>query len=184
MIVVSNTSPIFYLSCINYLELLRQLYGEIIIPIAVFNEITNIGNTDISATIVPTLTWIKPQQVTNQNFVTQLTVDLDPGEAEAIALAIEVNADRLIIDERLGRRIATQSGIQIIGVLGILIAAKQRNLIDILKPLLDSLIEQTGFWIDQKLYTGFCKLLAKHFNLVWRTRFSIHTLSLKSRYFR
>ncbi len=72
MIVVSNTSPIFYLSSINQLELLHQLYGEIIIPLAVFNEITDIGNTDESAKIVPTLSWIKSQAVSNQLLVNQL----------------------------------------------------------------------------------------------------------------
>ena len=71
MIVVSNTSPIFYLSSINSLDLLHQIYGEIIIPLAVFNEITDVGNTDPSATIVPKLSWIKTQTVTNQSLVNQ-----------------------------------------------------------------------------------------------------------------
>ena len=152
MIVVSNTSPIFYLSSINHLDLLHQIYGEIIIPLAVFNEITDIGNTDESAKIAPTLSWIKTQTVSNQSFVNQLKLELDQGESEAIALAIELKANRLIIDERIGRKIATQSGLAIIGVLGILIAAKQRNLIKFVKPLLDHLIEETGFWIEAKLY--------------------------------
>lgn len=64
MIVVSNTSPIFYLSTIGHLDLLRQLYNEIVIPTTVFNEITNVGNTDASAKVVPTLSWIKTQSVT------------------------------------------------------------------------------------------------------------------------
>ncbi len=152
MIVVSNTSPIFYLSSIHHLDLLHQLYGEIIIPFAVFNEITDIGNTDESAKIVPTLSWIKTQIVNNQSLVNRLKIELDQGESEAIALALELKANRLIIDERLGRKIATQSGLSIIGVLGILIAAKQRNLIESVKPLLDSLIQETGFWIEEKLY--------------------------------
>ena len=129
MIVVSNTSPIFYLSSINSLDLLHQIYGEIIIPLAVFNEITDVGNTDPSATIVPKLSWIKTQTVTNQSLVNQLKINLDQGESEAIALALELKANRLLIDERLGRKVAAQSGLSIIGVLGILIAAKQRNLI-------------------------------------------------------
>ncbi len=152
MIVVSNTSPILYLSSINHLNLLHQLYGEILIPLAVFNEITDIGNTDESAKIVPTLSWIKTQIVNNQPLVNQLKIELDKGESEAIALALELKANRLIIDERLGRKIATQSGLSIIGVLGILIAAKQRKLIESVKPLLDSLIQETGFWIEEKLY--------------------------------
>jgi len=152
MIVVSNTSPLFYLSIIGHLDLLRQLYGEIVIPTTVFNEITNVGNTDASARVVPTLSWIKIQSATEQEFVNTLRAELDSGEAEAIALAVELNADRLLMDERLGRAAATRAGLQVTGVLGILIAAKRNNLIQEVKPLLDALIEQVGFWLDARLY--------------------------------
>ena len=152
MIVVSNTSPLFYLSIIGHLDLLRQLYSEIVIPTTVFNEITNVGNTDASARVVPTLSWIKIQSATDREFVNTLRAELDSGEAEAIALAVELNADRLLMDERLGRAAATRAGLQVTGVLGILIAAKRNNLIPEVKPLLDALIEQVGFWIDARLY--------------------------------
>lgn len=152
MIVVSNTSPIFYLSTIGQLDLLRQLYAKIVIPTTVYDEIIHVGNTDASARVVPTLSWIKTQPATNQELVNRLKAELDPGEAEAIALAIELNADRLLMDERLGRAAAMQLGLQVTGVLGILIAAKQNNLIHEVKPLLDALIEQVGFWIDARLY--------------------------------
>jgi hypothetical protein len=147
MIVVSNTSPIFYLSTIGQLDLLRQLYSEIVIPTTVFNEITNVGNTDASARVVPTLSWMKTQSATDRAFVNTLRAELDPGEAEAIALAVELNADRLLMDERLGRAAAMRVGLQVIGVLGILIAAKRNNLIQEVKPLLDALIEQVGFYL-------------------------------------
>ncbi len=81
-----------------------------------------------------------------------LKADLDLGEAEAIALALELNADRLLMDERLGRAAAIRAGLQVTGVLGILIAAKRNNLIPEVKPLLNALIEQVGFWIDERLY--------------------------------
>ncbi|MEQ8974133.1 MAG: DUF3368 domain-containing protein [Coleofasciculus sp. C1-SOL-03] len=153
MIVVSNTSPIFYLSTIGQLDLLRQLYNEVVIPTTVFNEITNVGNTDASASIVPTLTWVKTQSATDQAFVNRLRTELDPGEAEAIALAVELNADRLLMDERLGRGAAMRVGLQVTGVLGILIAAKRNNLIQEVKPLLDALIDRVGFWVEEQLYT-------------------------------
>ena len=153
MIVVSNTSPIFYLSTIGQLDLLRQLYDEIVIPTTVFQEITNVGNTDVSATIVPTLNWIKIQSATDRALVNKLSKELDPGEAEAIALAVELKADQLLMDERLGRSAAIRVGLKVVGVLGILIAAKHKNLIEDVKPLLDSLIDRVGFWIDEQLYT-------------------------------
>lgn len=152
MIVVSNTSPIFYLSTIGQLDLLRQLYAEIVIPTTVYDEITHVGNTDVSAKVVPTLSWIKTQSATDQDLVNGLRVELDPGEAEAIALAVELNADRLLMDERLGRAAAMRVGLQVTGVLGILVAANQNNLIHEVKPLLDALIEQVGFWLDARLY--------------------------------
>ncbi len=152
MTVASNTSPIFYLSTIGQLDLLRQLYGKIVIPTAVFNEITNVGNTDASAALVPTLSWIQTRSVANQELVNTLKTELDLGEAEAIALAVELNVDRLLIDERLGRSAATRLGLQVTGVLGIFIAAKRKNLIQEVKPLLDALIEQVGFWVDEQLY--------------------------------
>jgi uncharacterized protein len=139
VIVVSNTSPIFYLSTIGQLDLLRQLYGEIIIPTAVFNEITNVGNTDASAAIVLTISWIQTRPVSDQAFINALSVELDPGEAEAIALAVELEADRPLIDEPLGRAAAMRSALQVTDVLGILVAAKRRNLIQEVKPLLDAL---------------------------------------------
>ncbi|MDJ0898686.1 MAG: DUF3368 domain-containing protein [Xenococcus sp. MO_188.B8] len=153
MIIVSNTSPIFYLSTIGQLNLLRQLYNEILIPTTVFNEITNVGNTDVSARVVPELSWIKTQSAADQALVRTLSKELDPGEAKAIALAVELKADRLIIDERLGRSAALRLGLKITGVLGILVAAKRSNLIQEIKPLLDILIDRVGFWIDEQLYT-------------------------------
>ena len=153
MIVVSNTSPIFYLSTIGQLDLLRQLYNEILIPTTVFNEITNVGNTDVSARVVPELSWIKTQLAADRALVRTLSKELDPGEAEAIALAVELKADRLLIDERLGRSAALRLGLKITGVLGILVAAKRNNLIQEVKPLLDILIDRVGFWIDERLYT-------------------------------
>ncbi len=153
MIIVSNTSPIFYLSTIGQLDLLRQLYDEIVIPTTVFQEITNVGNSDVSATVVSTLNWIKTQSATDRTLVNTLSHELDPGEAEAIALALELNADRLLIDERLGRNAAIGLGLKVTGVLGILIAAKRSNLIQEVKPLLDTLIKRVGFWIHEQLYT-------------------------------
>lgn len=136
----------------GHLDLLRQLYDEIVILTTVFNEVTNVGNTDAIARVIPTLSWIKTQSATDQELVNTLRAELDPGEVEAIALAVELNADRLLMDERLGRAAAMRAGLQVTGVLGILIAAKRNNLIQEVKPLLDALIEQVGFWIDARLY--------------------------------
>lgn len=88
----------------------------------------------------------------DQAFVERLKDELDAGEAEAIALALELKADRLLIDERLGRQVAQRLGVSVTGLLGVLVAAKQVNLIAELKPILDNLITQAKFWVHPDLY--------------------------------
>lgn len=157
MIVVSNTSPINNLATIGQLGLLQQLYGNIIIPTAVYQEIINCGTTDPGTLAVQTLDWIQTRSVTNLTLLQTLQNNLDVGEAEAITLAVELNAERLIIDERRGRNEAIRLGVQVTGLLGILLAAKQQGLIPLVQPLLDDLIAQ-GFWIRAQLYAEVLQL--------------------------
>jgi predicted nucleic acid-binding protein len=77
---------------------------------------------------------------------------LDAGEANAIALALELQADDLLIDERLGRQEAVRLGLSIIGILGILLVAKKRSLIPQVQPVMDALINQAGFHVSPQLY--------------------------------
>ena len=76
---------------------------------------------------------------------------MDIGEVEAIALAVELNADQVLIDERRGRLIADRFNLQYTGVLGILVEAKSRGFIAAVKPLMNALLNQAGFWIDPAL---------------------------------
>ncbi len=152
MSVVSNTSPITNLAGIGQLDLLRQLYDTITIPQAVYNEMANIGRTVPGALEVQTLPWITVQPVTDRNQVEALRAVLDPGEAEAIVLALELNASLLIIDERPGRSIARQNSIPTIGVLGVLLEAKQQGLIASVQPLVDRLINELEFRVSNRLY--------------------------------
>jgi uncharacterized protein len=84
--------------------------------------------------------------------VAELRTRVNIGEAEAIALAVEVGASRLLIDERLGRQAAKDLGIEITGILGILLFAKRQNLIEAVKPIMDDLISQANFRISSQLY--------------------------------
>lgn len=150
MIVVSNTSPITNLAAIGHLDLLRQMYQQVIIPEAVFQELTAQGGSHPGA-VVRQLAWVETRAVSNRAVVNALQVDLDAGEAEAIALAQELAADLLLIDEHLGRAAATRLGVRIIGLLGVLIEAKHRGLIQEIRPLVDALMK-LGFRISQDLY--------------------------------
>lgn len=79
-------------------------------------------------------------------------MELDEGEAEAIALAVELKADLLLLDERIARAVASRFGLNFIGLLGIITNAKQRGIIDRAKPIVDDLITRAGFWIERRLY--------------------------------
>ncbi|MDZ8184499.1 MAG: DUF3368 domain-containing protein [Nostoc sp. ChiSLP02] len=85
--------------------------------------------------------------------------ELHIGEAEAIALAVELGANRVLIDERRGRIIAARLNLRYTGVLGILVEAKSQGLICEVKPLLDALIEQAGFWVAASLYRSVLQLV-------------------------
>ena len=151
MIVISDTSPISNLATIGQIDLLRQIYGEVIIPEMVYQEIINGGVTEPATLAVQSLEWIKTGSVNNLNLVRNLQGKLDPGEAEAIVLALELNAELLIVDERKGRKQATSLGLKITGTLGVLFRAKQLGLILSVKPLLDELIN-SGFWVSSEIY--------------------------------
>ncbi|MFP5270029.1 DUF3368 domain-containing protein [Coleofasciculus sp.] len=154
MIVVSDTSPLSGLAIVGYLGLLEQLYGRVLIPSGVWHELQRGGEDDPRITDVLGLDWIEVRQPTNQQLVNVLQTErhLDRGESEAIALALEVNAEELLIDERLGRRQAIDLGLSITGLLGILLVAKRRGLITQIKPIMDNLISEANFRISPNLY--------------------------------
>jgi uncharacterized protein len=152
MIVVSDTSALCNLALVNHLWLLEAIYQVVIIPDIVATELIAASNPIISA--IPQLRWVQIQSLTNSKLANQLQQQrgLDVGEANAIALAFELQADDLLIDERLGRQEALRLGLSIVGILGILLVAKQRSLIPQVQPIMDSLIDQAGFRVSPQLY--------------------------------
>ena len=154
VIVVCNTSPVIALACVGRLELLHAVYTQIMVPDAVFDEITVAGAGEPGAREVGQAAWIMRQPVRNTSLVTALRLELDAGEAEAIALAVENKADLILLDERIGRRAAQRLGLTTIGTLGVLIAAKDRGLLAAVRPVLDALRTDAGFWIADDLYNA------------------------------
>lgn len=153
MIIVSNTSPVMNLAAIGRLDVLKELYGNVFIPEAVLAELSAIDGGKFNIPSVQEFQWIKIAAVLDRPLVSSLMLELDFGEAEAIALAIEMKSGLLLIDERIGRKTAARLGLRFIGLLGILIDAKRHGLITELKPVLDALVSKAGFWVSGQLYT-------------------------------
>ena len=154
MIVVSDTSPLSYLHQIGRLSLLRALYGEIVIPQAVENELR------AATELHEAFDWALVRVVTpvSAHRVEALLGELDLGESEALIVALELGADLLLIDERTGRDVARRMGIRRVGLVGILIEAKNRGLIASVSEDLDRLVAQTTFRIHPTVRTEALRL--------------------------
>lgn len=145
MIVVSDTSPITNLIEIGRLDLLRDLFGEVLIPPGVFREATFI---DWHRLEVDTCDWIRVVELRNRDLFVKLAEKLDRGEAEAIALAVELSAEIILIDEAAGRFEAAESGLIVTGLLGVLIRGKKQGLITSIRPEIARLISEADFWVS------------------------------------
>lgn len=132
--VVSNTTPIISLLKIDKLQILKDLYGEVYIPQEVFNEIEAGKNKEFYADLSQ-INWIKVEKIKDVKSLSYF-LDLDKGEAEAIVLATENEADLIILDESLGRFHAKHVGLKVTGTMGVLLKAKQLGYVKELKPLL------------------------------------------------
>ena len=125
MIVIADTTPLITLMKLQRLDLLEKLFGNVIIPNAVYEELISNSMYLAEAQMIAHCSFLKRFEVSDRQSIKILreVVGLDAGESEAIALAEEKNADLLIIDERKGRRVAKQMELKIIGTIGILLQA-------------------------------------------------------------
>ena len=151
MSIISNASALINLARIGKLDLLRQLYAEVTIPEAVWDEVVVQGAGQPGADEVRTAPWIKTRTVTNRPLVRALRQELDAGEAESIVLTLEVDAELLLMDERLGRENARHLELRYTGLIGVLVEAKHKGLISAIKPYLDELREVAGFRVSAAL---------------------------------
>ena len=152
MIVVSDTSPILNLARIRHLDLLPSLYAQVLIPPAVHRELMRSQDETRDFVDRALLYWLLPTHPNDKGLVAELRRTLDAGESEAIALALERKATLLLIDERLGRSVAKTFGVPITGLVGVLVEAKHRGLIEKVKPVHDDLRSKARFWMTEELY--------------------------------
>ena len=143
MIVVSDTSSVSALLCIAHGDLLRRLYGEVLIPEAVRVELL-VFFSDLPE-------FLHCRQVLNPGEVERLREELDLGEAKAIVLAREAHADILLMDELQGRRVAVREGIPIIGLMGVLLQAKGEGLIVPVRQVIERLEAEADFRLSAEL---------------------------------
>jgi predicted nucleic acid-binding protein len=142
MIVVADTSPINYLVLLGHVEILPKIYGEVLIPQAVFDELLDSdAPAAVRAWVSAPPAWLRISSITYQP--DPLLDLLDRGERDAILLAESVKADRLIIDDLDGRREATNRKLPVIGTLGILAEAARRNLLELQQAL--AALQATNF---------------------------------------
>jgi len=130
MIVVSDTSPLNYLILIGQEDLLRKLFGRVIIPQAVFDELHATGaSAKVRLWSQNPPAWVEIKQT---DLIPDAALDvLHAGEREAITLAQELSADLLLADDKQARLAATNLGIAITGTLGVLDRAAREDLIDL-----------------------------------------------------
>ena len=139
MIVVSDTSPLTALLTVGEERLLTKLFDEVVIPLAVRNELLRKHDR------LPD--WLRIASVQDTAHVDKFSQLVDAGEAEAIALALELHADRVLMDERKGRKLATQEGVAVIGLLGVVLLAKRKALIPSARKLLQRMENEAGMYL-------------------------------------
>ena len=153
--IVADTGPLIGLARAGRLDLLRRLYRQVAIPPAVHGELA-IGSDRPSATALAgalAASWLRVEPVVNQQALQELGRLLDLGEAEAIALAEQLDTRFLLFDEAAGRRIARRRGVPVTGVAGVLLSAKASGAVVAVGPIIEEL-SSAGYRLSPRLVSG------------------------------
>lgn len=155
--VVVNSTPLMVLGNIGKLYILRELYGKIYIAEAVFNEVTA-KNDAASAAVLSSSDWIQVLKIDNPKDYAMYRAKLHAGEVETMILAQQnsVNADLVILDDKAARNTAKYLGLNVTGTMGVLVKAKQKNIISEVRPILDDIVRK-GFYISDKIIQSVLK---------------------------
>ncbi len=150
MRVVSNSGPLIHLARARHFDLLRVLFGRVITPSAVYQEVVVRGRGQDGSGELGRAKWIGRRRPRRADLVAALGAFLGRGEAEAIALAAEQKDTLLLIDEAHGRRVARSMGIKIKGTLGILFRGYREGHVPDLEGAIKRMRER-GTWIDEEM---------------------------------
>jgi len=146
-LIVADAGPLIALAKTGSLDLLKNLFGKVLIPIAVHKELHIDSSRPGSVALSKAMTWIRVEETKEPS--KYLLYSIDRGEAEAITLALKKNAS-LLIDETRGRIAARNAGVQIFGTGAVLIRAKEKRIISAVKPYLNALCN-AGYRISKPL---------------------------------
>ena len=141
--VVCNASPLIALDQIGQLDLLPGLFARVVVPLAVARETPRLSQLD----------WLEVRTLASPLPPEVAAAGLGPGEAEAIALSVELGAATVILDERRARALADTLGVQVVGTLGVLVLAKNRGLLPSIEPSINALLAH-GFWLAPRVMTA------------------------------
>ena len=139
MIVVSNSTALIGLAKIGKIYLLREIFSNIYIPEEVYKEVTEAGRNRPGSDAIRNAEWIETKIVEDRTQVNLLMASLDEGKAEVLALSKELRADLILLDEEKARKSAVIAGFEVMGLLGVLVIAKNLGLIEIISPLIEEL---------------------------------------------
>ena len=146
--VVADSSTLIGLARIEQLNLLKELYGEVVIPQSVYNEV--VAESKYGSEKIKTAKYLKVEKVIDSKMVELFLGYLGKGEAEVLTLSKEKKADLILIDEKKARKAARRAGFVVVGVLGLLLTAKHKALIPAVGPFINQLSKQ-GFRLSKKV---------------------------------
>lgn len=148
--VVVNTTPLIALSHVGQISVLKKLYGEIIIPEAVYKEVSVKTESVCKKAVDSSLDWIRVEKIKNLMARDMYKTQLHDGEVEVMILSKEIEADVVIIDDANAKKYAKYLKLPVTGTLGVLVRAKREGHIDRLEPILRQMVEK-GIYISQNL---------------------------------
>jgi predicted nucleic acid-binding protein len=151
MIIVSDSGPLIALSKLNLLFILQEFFGEIIIPKEVWKEVVERGKGKAGSEAIRKAKWIKVREVGDELSVEVLCREIERGEAEAIILAKRMNADVLILDEKIPREIAGAVGLKVVGSLALIHEGIERGLVNQTLGEITKKMRERKIWISDEV---------------------------------
>lgn len=147
--------PLAIFSEFNKLFLLNHVYGTLIIPFEVLNELKNLSKFGFDATEIFSQPWIEIKETFSTHKFYSKKGNVHLGKTAAISLALELHAHYILIDDRMGQLVALRQNLHPIGTLGTLKLAKEKGIITLAKDILDEIIASSNYWLSKKVYSEF-----------------------------